>query len=102
MTAIKIIEENRKKIVDKLIKNMENGYIFSEWMWNKNALLPKNAITEKKYKGINKLNLSFAAMENNYNDPRWLTFKKIKESENNIVGSKYENTRVRLEIIKRI
>ena len=79
MTAIKIIEENRKKIVDKLIKNMENGYIFSELMWNKNALLPKNAITGKKYKGINKLNLSFAAMENNYNDPRWLTFKKIKE-----------------------
>ncbi|WP_304683104.1 ArdC family protein [uncultured Clostridium sp.] len=77
--AKQIIEENRKKIVEKLISNMEKGYIFSEWAWNKQAFIPRNAVTGTKYQGINRLNLSFASMENGYEDPRWLTFKKIQE-----------------------
>ena len=39
MTAIKVIEENRKKIVDKLIKNMEKGYIFSDYIYTKNKIV---------------------------------------------------------------
>ena len=70
------IEENRKKIVDRLISNMEKGYIFSEWAWNRKAFLPRNAITGTPYQGINRLNLSFEAIERNYNDPRWLTLRK--------------------------
>lgn len=78
-TAKKIVEDNRRKIVDKLISNMEKGYIFSEWAWNRQAFIPRNAVTGTKYQGINRLNLSFASIENGYEDPRWLTFKKIKE-----------------------
>lgn len=73
------IEENRKKIVDRLISNMEKGYIFSEWAWNRKAFLPRNAITGTPYQGINRLNLSFEAIERNYNDPRWLTLRKANE-----------------------
>lgn len=78
-TAKEVVEENRKKIVDKIIANMEKGYVFSEWSWDRNAFLPQNAVTGIKYQGINKLNLSFASIENGYEDPRWLTFKKIQE-----------------------
>lgn len=78
-SAKEIVEENRKKIVDKLISNMEKGYIFSEWAWNRNAFLPRNAITGTQYQGINRLNLSFEAIENGYEDPRWLTLKKANE-----------------------
>lgn len=78
-TAKEKIEENRKKIVDKLISNMEKGYIFSEWAWNRKAFLPRNAITGTQYQGINRLNLSFEAMEQGYEDPRWLTLKKANE-----------------------
>lgn len=76
-SAKEIVEENRKKIVDKLISNMEKGYIFSEWAWNRNAFLPRNAVTGTQYQGINRLNLSFEAIENGYEDPRWLTLKKL-------------------------
>ena len=73
------VEENRKKIVDKLIANMEKGYIFSEWAWNRKAFLPRNAVTGTQYQGINRLNLSFEAVERGYSDPRWLTLKKANE-----------------------
>ena len=73
------VEENRKKIVDKLIANMEKGYIFSEWAWNRKAFLPRNAVTGTQYQGINRLNLSFEAIEREYSDPRWLTLKKANE-----------------------
>ena len=74
-----IVEENRKKIVEQLIQNMEKGYIFSEWAWNRNAFLPQNAITGKVYQGINRLSLSLVAIANKYEDPRWLTYKKLNE-----------------------
>lgn len=74
-----IVEENRKKIVEQLIQNMEKGYIFSEWAWNRKAFLPQNAVTGKLYQGINRLNLSLVAIANKYEDPRWLTFNKIKD-----------------------
>ncbi len=78
-TAKDIVMENRKKIVDKLIKNMEKGYVFQEWSWNRTALLPQNALSNIKYQGINRLNLSFEAIEKGYKDPRWLTFKQATE-----------------------
>ena len=58
---------------------MEKGYIFSEWAWNRKAFLPRNAVTGTQYQGINRLNLSFEAVERGYNDPRWLTLKKANE-----------------------
>lgn len=78
-SAKSIVEENRKNIVEQLISNMEKGYIFSEWAWNRKAFIPQNAVTGIRYQGINRLNLSLASMKNGYEDPRWLTFNKIKE-----------------------
>lgn len=78
-SAKSIVEENRKKIVEQLISNMKKGYIFSEWAWNRQAFVPRNALTGTKYQGINRLNLSMSAINNGYEDPRWLTFKKINE-----------------------
>lgn len=78
-TAKQIVNDNRKRIVDKLIKNMEKGYIFQKWNWDKKALIPHNAVTGVAYQGINRLNLGFEAIDKGYKDSRWLTFKKAQE-----------------------
>lgn len=78
-SAKALVEENRKKIVDQLIENMEKGYIFSEWSWNRKAFIPHNAVTKTAYQGINRLNLSIVALSNGFEDPRWLTYKKATE-----------------------
>lgn len=79
ISAKKVVDENRLKIVSKLIENMKKGYLFSEWAWNRNAFVPRNAVTGASYQGINRINLAMTAIENNYEDPRWLTYKKASE-----------------------
>lgn len=78
-SAKKVVDENRLKIVNKLIENMKKGYLFSEWAWNRSAFIPRNAVTGASYQGINRINLAMTAIEKNYEDPRWLTYKKATE-----------------------
>lgn len=68
----------RELIADQFIKSLEEKQL--EWKkgWKCNWIPPINAITNKKYKGINKFWLSLISIEKGYTDPRWATFSQVK------------------------
>lgn len=43
--------------------------------------VPENAVTGKKYRGVNNLFLTVISMQRGYKDNRWLTFNQMKERE---------------------
>lgn len=47
--------------------------------WNSASGSPSNAMTNIKYKGINRLYLKHIENEKNFGDNRWMTFRQIKE-----------------------
>lgn len=79
-SAQDIIFEDREKIVEKLIKKMEEGYVFTDDKWNSYWVRPQNPISKVYYKGINRMRLGFVAAEKDYKDPRWLTYKQAQEA----------------------
>lgn len=78
--AYEIVMEQRNKIVEKIIKNMEEGYFFLPAKWNKEALRPQNPISKVKYVGVNRFILGLEAIDKGYTDPRWLTYNQAKEN----------------------
>lgn len=78
-TAFEIVKQDRKKLVEKIISNMEKGYIFSNSLWSKNMLTPHNPSSNTTYKGSNRFRLLFAEDENGYQDSRWLTYKQAND-----------------------
>ncbi|WP_177160579.1 zincin-like metallopeptidase domain-containing protein [uncultured Fusobacterium sp.] len=79
MTAYEKLMDDRKKLVEKIIKNMENGAIFQKG-WNSIILSPQNPVSDVYYLGGNRLRLMEKAIEANYKDPRWVTFNQAKEN----------------------
>lgn len=90
-TAYDIVMEQREKIVNKIISNMEKGYIFTPKSWNKDILRPQNPISNIKYNGANRLILGYTAIEKEYKDPRWLTYKQAKENNLRIKKDELKN-----------
>lgn len=80
MKANEIIKENRKKLVDRIIENMERGYIFTNKEWYVAAFHPYNPLSRAYYHGGNRFRLMFAAMDQGFKDPRWMTFKQAKKA----------------------
>ena len=77
-TAYDIVMDERKKLVEKIIENMENGDIIFKKGWDVSLLRPQNPVSEVMYLGGNRLKLMNEAIENNYKDPRWVTFAQAK------------------------
>lgn len=50
-----------------------------EWRTS-NSQVPRNAVTGKRYRGINYFALGLTAMAKGYDDPRWATFKQIQNN----------------------
>lgn len=73
------ITESRQKIVDKVLAIMEQGTGAWRKLWTDIAM-PINAITGKRYRGLNNLNLSIIAEEFNLKDNRWATFNQVKKA----------------------
>ena len=71
--AFDIVMNDRKKIVDKLIQNMERGDLIFQKNWNSSALYPQNPVSNIRYLGGNRVRLMVEAIEKEYKDPRWLT-----------------------------
>ncbi|MBR3255696.1 MAG: DUF1738 domain-containing protein [Clostridia bacterium] len=90
-TAYDIVMEQREKIVEKIISNMEKGYIFTPKSWNKDILRPQNPISNVKYNGANRLILGYTAIEKEYKDPRWLTYKQAQENNLRIKKDELKN-----------
>ena len=62
----------RQTLIDMYVKSLEEGEIPWEKMWTTKQ--PRNAITNRKYRGINNLALSFIAIKRGYKDTRWCTY----------------------------
>lgn len=71
------LSKAREKLVDMYIKALEEDEIpwRSRWKNGKNV----NGITNKEYKGMNQLILSYVAKKEQYKDCRWLTHSQIKK-----------------------
>ena len=65
---------HRQKLVDMVIANLQKGQIPWHRGWSADDF-PKNAITNKEYRGVNYLLLSMMP----YSDNRWCTFLQAKE-----------------------
>lgn len=107
MNVRDIIAEDRRKLVDKLIENMKNGEVLFKKGWDINILSPQNPVSSAVYQGGNRLRLIEAAIENEYSDPRWLTFKqaqekgwKIKKGSKGILCEKWIFTKKEKELDK--
>ena len=69
--------KTRQNLIDMYVKSLEEEVIPWEQMWMTKQ--PINAISNKKYKGINNLVLSFISSERKYKDNRWCTYSQIKK-----------------------
>mgnify|MGYP000629998773 FL=1 len=80
-TAFEIVMENRKEVVDELIKSMEEGYVATRQLWDKMAVRPQNPVSQIYYRGGNRFRLSMEAVKRGYKDPRWLTYNQAAEND---------------------
>jgi|LAHS01.1.fsa_nt_gb antirestriction protein ArdC len=78
--AYEKVMENRRELVEKIITNMQNGFIFSKNSWDRAAMSPQNPVSRIRYRGGNKLRLMVSAVEHNYQDPRYMTFRQIENN----------------------
>lgn len=76
--AYDIVMEERKKLVEKIIENMEKGDLIFKRGWDVSLLRPQNPVSEVMYLGGNRLKLGMEAVLNDYKDPRWVTFAQAK------------------------
>lgn len=67
----------RQRLIDEYLKALKSETIPWQRGWKSKS--PRNAITDRPYKGINHFLLSFTADENGWDDPRWCTFNQAKE-----------------------
>ena len=71
----------REALADKFISILESDEPL-QWVksWSTNHIaLPYNGQTGYKYSGINRMALMFSAMERDYTDPRYYTFKQVSK-----------------------
>lgn len=74
----KSLTQTRQKLVDMFLNILKSDEPL-KWTsgWNSNR--PKNAITDKEYRGINRMILMIQSMYEGYSDPRWCTFKQAND-----------------------
>ena len=67
----------RQDFTDRVIDAIESGNTLPwERPWSAGALMPRNAISEAEYSGINRLNLAVAMIDGGYADNRFVTFRQ--------------------------
>lgn len=77
--AVERIKKSREELVNKIIENMERGYIFQKEKWSNNLLKPYNPYSHVHYRGANRFRLLYEEDRKEYNDSRWLTYKQIEK-----------------------
>ena len=63
------LSPQRKQLADMLVANLDSGGLWKQGWRTRGA--PENAVTGKKYNGVNNLYLFLVAMERGYSDNRW-------------------------------
>jgi len=76
------VEQFRQDFTKSIIELMERGEAFWQKPWKTPEFggLPVNAVTGKRYNGINIAYLMDASMRRGFHDPRWMTFLQAKEA----------------------
>lgn len=69
------ISKARQNLIDMYLKSLKEDIVPWEQEWASKQ--PINAITSKKYKGINNAILSYIASKRGYKDNRWCTFNQM-------------------------
>lgn len=72
-------KEYRKELADIFIHALEEKQLDWKKEWKGQRQIPVNVKSGAKYKGINRFRLMLTAMERNYTDPRWATFRQIQD-----------------------
>jgi antirestriction protein ArdC len=67
-------------ITDRIIKLLEQGTPPWHKPWSSRGILPKNAISQQDYHGINVVMLACAG----YKSPYWLTFKQARDAKGTV------------------
>ena len=73
------VMENRRQLAETIRQNISRGFLLGDAV-DRELLMPVNPVSEVSYRGINRMSLVLAAVERNYNDPRWMTFEQIRVS----------------------
>lgn len=76
---------NNEKMYEQLAQRViERFSSIDNWKqsWQNPPLntLPYNATTEDRYRGFNAIALILSSIEQNFSDPRWMTFKQAKDA----------------------
>ena len=69
----------RQEITDKMVAALEEGKIPWEKPWRQGER-PMNGLSGHRYQGINRFMTMLVAAERGYADPRWLTFRQVREA----------------------
>ncbi|MFV0380756.1 MAG: zincin-like metallopeptidase domain-containing protein [Breznakia sp.] len=74
------LKDAQQKFLDRLLASLEKGKLPWRCGWDQTITKPYNAESKKHYTGMNMLSLWMKSIENNYNDPRWMTFNQAKKA----------------------
>lgn len=81
--------EYREKIAEAFLESLEDEPKQWQKKWKGCGTKPVNAVTGRPYKGVNRLWLGYMQSISGAEDPRWCTFKQVKEKNWHIMkGSK--------------
>jgi antirestriction protein ArdC len=92
-----------QEITDRIVARLKAGVCpwRQPWSGKGYGVMPRNAVTDRAYSGVNVLLLWSRAQETGYADPRWLTFNQAKEIGANVrKGEKGETVIFMSKIIK--
>lgn len=71
--------EFRAKVVEEFIAALQDTEYDWRRGWDPSMLQPKSLSTNRRYNGINRLHLSIIQRNNEWKDPRWMTFNYAKK-----------------------
>lgn len=72
------VMEERKELVNRIIENMEKGYILPKPQWGVSPFTFQNPVSHAKYHGANMIKLYLHSAANSYTDTRFMTFKQAQ------------------------
>lgn len=72
------VMEERKELVNRIIANMEKGYILPKPQWGISPFTFQNPVSHVKYHGANMIKLYLYSAVNGYTDTRFMTFKQAQ------------------------
>lgn len=80
-TPYELVMESRRELVEKIVAEMEKGIRPSKALWqNHISQRPYNPLSGYLYRGGNWMRLAYTAKVENYEDPRWMTYKQAKDA----------------------